>query len=106
MLGACHTILDAVASERELAAIAPLLVLINHTADAFRIGGVADPVQDDLGHRGLAANRLAAGFEVNTGGQTLLFALRKDLGRKRRACPWMIARRNRGNEPAGILVPQ
>ena len=49
-----NAVLNAVASEGKLAAVVPMVVLINDAADRVRIGGVLDPVQDDLRDRRLA----------------------------------------------------
>ncbi|MOA44417.1 hypothetical protein D3C78_1666940 [compost metagenome] len=60
-----HPVLDIVAGERKLAAVAPVLVLINDAADGFRISGVAHAVEDDLCHGCLSLHRFSARLEID-----------------------------------------
>src|SRR5262245_20489208 len=68
MLAACDAILDAVAGEGKLAAVAPVLVLIDDPADRLRIGRVANTVEHDLSDRRLPFHRLAARLKIDSGG--------------------------------------
>ena len=61
-----------VAGEGELARQMPVRVLIDHVADIARIIAGEGAVQDHLRDRHLAALDLAAGFEIDRVGETLL----------------------------------
>src|SRR5690606_16412378 len=96
----------AVAGEGELAAVAPIVVLIDDPADRVRIGGIADAVQDDLRDRRLSLHRFAARLEIDAGSEALLLTLGEDAWRKGHARPRMVVVHDRRNEPAVVLVLQ
>src|SRR5690606_35782474 len=81
------TVLDAIAGEGELAAIAPMVVLVDDAADRRRIGGIAYPVQHHLRHCRLSLDWFAACLEIDGLGKALLFLLADSVCGQRRACP-------------------
>ncbi|MCY1240770.1 hypothetical protein D9M72_536320 [compost metagenome] len=95
---------DHVAGEGKLATVAPGLVLIDDAADGFRIGRIADAIENHLSDGRLALERLAARFEIDAFGQAGLLFL-AEYGRGQHRCrPSVVVRRDFGNEAASVLV--
>src|SRR5690606_28410786 len=70
--GAAHARPRAVAGKRELAAVAPVAILVDDAADCRRIGRIADTVEDDLRNSGLALHVFPARLEIDALGQAFL----------------------------------
>src|SRR5690606_29595317 len=94
--------LAALAGEGELAAVAPVLVLIDDAADRVRVGRIADAVENHLRHGGLALHVFAARFEVDSFGEALLLLLGEDLRRQRILHPLVAALPYRRTIPPSI----
>ena len=75
-LAGARALRPAVAGERELTAMTPILVLEHDAADRAGIARIVDPVEDHLGDGDAAEFGLAARLEIDRVGKALHFLAR------------------------------
>ncbi len=90
-LGLGDVELAALAGKRELAAVDPVIVLIDDLADGLRIGGVAHAIENDLRHGGLALDAFTSRLKINACRQAFLFFLGENDWRQWGCQPIVIA---------------